>query len=170
MLLIHDLTDENQKRIETLIPSEAKIFSKSVENIHPCLGCFKCWIKTPGKCIINDSYTEIPKYFKEADKILIISEIRYGSYSPYIKRVIERSIGFLLPFFRLYHGEMHHKIRYDINSELIFIGYCSSITDQEENTFKDLVKGNARNLGIEKYSSYLTKNINEIEQIINNIL
>lgn len=170
MLLIHDLDDENKIKIEGLIPEGSKIYSKDIDNIHPCLGCFKCWLKTPGRCIINDSYTESPKYIKQADKMIIITEVRYGSYSPYVKRVIERSIGFLLPFFRKYHGEIHHSIRYDHVPELIFIGYSSTITSEEEKTFKDLVKANALNFGAEKFNSFLVKDTTEIIEIIKNIL
>ena len=155
MLLVHDLDKENKIQVESLMPENSKIFSKDIDNIHPCLGCFKCWLKTPGKCIINDSYTEMPKYIKQADKMLFITEVRYGSYSPYIKRVIERSIGFLLPFFRLVNGEIHHSIRYDKVPELIFIGYSPSITSEEEKTFIDLVKANAVNFGVEKYNSFI---------------
>lgn len=170
MLLVHDLDKENKIQVESLMPENSKIFSKDIDNIHPCLGCFKCWLKTPGKCIINDSYTEMPKYIKQADKMLFITEVRYGSYSPYIKRVIERSIGFLLPFFRLVNGEIHHSIRYDKVLELIFIGYSPSITSEEEKTFIDLVKANAVNFGVEKYNSFITKDITQITEILKNIL
>lgn len=170
MLLVHDLDKENKIQVESLMPENSKIFSKDIDNIHPCLGCFKCWLKTPGKCIINDSYTEMPKYIKQADKMLFITEVRYGSYSPYIKRVIERSIGFLLPFFRLVNGEIHHSIRYDKVPELIFIGYSPSITSEEEKTFIDLVKANAVNFGVEKYNSFIIKDITQITEILKNIL
>ena len=112
----------------------------------------------------------MPKYIKQADKMLFITEVRYGSYSPYIKRVIERSIGFLLPFFRLVNGEIHHSIRYDKVPELIFIGYSPSITSEEEKTFIDLVKANAVNFGVEKYNSFITKDITQITEILKNIL
>lgn len=170
MLLIHDLNKENKIQVESLMPENSKIFSKDIDNIHPCSGCFKCWLKTPGRCIINDSYTETPKYIKEADKMIIITEVRYGSYSPYIKRVIERSIGFLLPFFRKYNGEIHHSIRYEHVPELIFIGYSPSINPKEEKTFKDLVKANALNFGAEKYSSFIAKDNTQITEILKNIL
>ncbi|HCW54389.1 MAG TPA: flavodoxin family protein [Clostridium sp.] len=170
MLLIHDLSNENKIQIESLIPKDSKVFSKDIDNIHPCLGCFKCWLKTPGRCIINDSYTESPKYIKQADKMVVITEVRYGSYSPYIKRVIERSIGFLLPFFRVYNGEIHHSIRYEHVPELIFIGYSQSITSKEEKTFKALVKANALNFGSPKYNSFIAKDITEIENIVKTII
>lgn len=170
MLLIHDLDNEDKLEIEKLMPKDSIIFSKEINNLHPCLGCFKCWLKTPGRCIINDSYTEMPKYIKQTDKVIYITEVRYGSYSPYTKRVIERSIGFLLPFFRMHHGEIHHSIRYTHIPELIFIGYSPSITQEEETQFKNLVKGNALNFGAEKYRSYIAKKTNEISEIIKTLV
>jgi hypothetical protein len=38
-----------------------------MKNIQPCCGCFNCWIKTPGKCVIEDDYTIMPKLFIEND-------------------------------------------------------------------------------------------------------
>lgn len=168
MLLIHDLSDHKDE-IEELFPQDTKIFSKDINNIHPCLGCFKCWVKTPGVCVIKDSYTEMPKYIKSNDKLVIISELRYGSYSPYIKKVIERSIGFLLPFFRLIDGEVHHSIRYKDIPKFYFIGYSDSITEDEEKTFRNLVKGNAINFGVKEYKAFVANNFEDMKNIIQSI-
>ncbi len=97
MLLIHDLTKEDSSDILSLLPSNSKILSKEINNIHPCCGCFKCWTKTPGKCIINDSYTEMPKYILHSDLLIIITKYIMLLLSLY-KNVIDRSIGFYYPF------------------------------------------------------------------------
>lgn len=170
MLLIHDLDNDQKDLLEKSLGDDVKIFSKEIDDIHPCLGCFNCWLKTPGRCVINDSYTEMPKYIKENDKLVIISEIRYGSYSPYIKRVIERSIGFLLPFFRFVNGEIHHSVRYKEVPKMIFIGYSNSeITEDSKKTFRDLIKGNAINFGCSEHETFIVKDINEIKDILSEI-
>lgn len=97
MLLIHDMSSDKFKNLLIKLPDNTKIISKEMKNIHPCIGCFSCWLKTPGKCIINDDYTFIPKYIIDNDVVVIITEIKYGCYSSYIKNVFERSIGVLLP-------------------------------------------------------------------------
>lgn len=65
MLLVHDLNTIDSNEIMPLLQSNSKIFSKEINNITGCLGCFNCWIKTPGRCIVEDSYTEMPKYILE---------------------------------------------------------------------------------------------------------
>ncbi len=85
MLLIHDLSKEDSINISSLLPYNTKILSKEIGNIHPCRGCFNCWTKTPGKCTINDSYTEMPKYILQSNVVIIITKLYYGCYSPYIK-------------------------------------------------------------------------------------
>ena len=39
--------------------------------------------------------------------------MKYGGYSQSIKAVLDRSIGYLLPYFRLVGGAMHHQMRCD---------------------------------------------------------
>src|SRR5471030_606743 len=138
MLLIHDLNVEDSKEIITLLSPNSKIFSKEIDNIKGCLGCFNCWIKTPGKCIIEDSYTEMPRYILENDTFIIITEIKYGCYTSYVKNIIDRSIGFLLPFFQTVNNEFHHLPRYKKSPKFIVIGYGEDITSDEELTFKAL--------------------------------
>ena len=52
-LIITDIADFN-------IPVEGKHkIIKPQEPIHPCIGCFGCWVKTPGKCVIHDGYKDV---------------------------------------------------------------------------------------------------------------
>lgn len=170
MLLIHDLNADDSKEIIPLLPSNSKIFSKESDNIKGCLGCFNCWIKTPGKCIINDSYTQMPKYILEEETFIIITQIKYGCYTSYVKNVMDRSIGILLPFFQNVNGELHHLPRYDNSSlKFIVIGYGNDVTSMEEQTFKALVKGNAINLCIPNHECYVIKDISNAKEIIKNL-
>ena len=171
MLLIHDLNVKDSNEIIPLLPPNSKIFSKEINNIKGCLGCFNCWIKTPGKCIIKDSYNEIPKYILESGTFIIITEIKYGCYTSYVKNVIDRfSGGLLLPFFQSVNGEIHHLPRYNNNSlKFIVIGYGEDITLDEEQTFKDLVRRNAINLCVTEIKSYVIKDISEAKTILKNL-
>lgn len=171
MLLIHDLNVEDSKQILPLLPSDSKIFSKDNDNIRGCLGCFNCWIKTPGKCILNDSYAEIPKYILKNGTCIIMTEIKYGCYSSYVKKVIDRfPSGLLLPFFQTVNGEIHHVPRQK-NTQLKFIviGYGQDITSDEEKTFKALIERNMINIYVTDYKSYVIKDISEAKAILENL-
>jgi len=169
MLLIHDLDVKDSNEIIPLLPPNSKILSKEINNIKGCLGCFCCWTKTPGRCIIEDSYTEMPKYILESGTFVIITRIKYGCYTSYVKNLLDRSIGFMLPFFRTINGELHHAPRYIKYPKLVVIGYSDDITSDEEQTFKELVKGNAINFGCKDYKTYVIKNVSEAKTILSNL-
>ncbi len=111
-----------------------------------CLGCFGCWVKTPGRCVIQDRASLLPGLMKECQHYLILSPILYGGYSVCVKRAMERCLGYLQPYLRIVQGEMHHKLRYDHPFRLTvwFYGPCGP--DQQE-TARQLVRANGLNLG-----------------------
>jgi len=117
----------------------------ATEKIQNCIGCFGCWLKTPGVCVIHDGYENIPQLLAECDSYVVISKITYGGFSPAIKRLTDRSIGYVLPFFCIKGGEMHHKQRYNktLNFTVIFYGEA---TEAEKATAKKLVQANADNM------------------------
>lgn len=113
----------------------------------PCIGCFGCWIKTPGSCVLPDSYQEMGKLLSRTSELILISRCCYGGYSPYVKNVLDRSIGYLQPFFRIIDGEMHHVMRHGNRMAITTHFYGDAITKLEEETADRLAKANAVNFG-----------------------
>lgn len=131
--------------------------------IKKCIGCFNCWLKTPGVCIFNDVTRDICKDDINSDVYIILSEIKYGGHSPQIKRVLDRSIGKILPFFKEVNGEMHHAPRYEKYPELVFIGYGNDISPEEEETFKELNKAISINFQKDNVETYICRNSEDVK-------
>ena len=36
-------------------------------HLEPCIGCYTCWVRTPGECIHKDSMTEALEKFNSAE-------------------------------------------------------------------------------------------------------
>ena len=144
-LIIHDLSKEQWEALAFPLKEETKIIDNSGK-IKKCMGCFGCWLKTPGRCVIPDEYQRMGELAAKAGELTIISKCSFGSYSFFVKNVLDRSISYVLPFFEIREGEMHHRKRYDNQFLMRVIFYGSDITEEEKETAKELVKANAVNL------------------------
>lgn len=110
-LFIYDI-EEKDEDIFSEVGNEDILFSAS-PLVKSCIGCFGCWVKTPGECVLKDRCSVIPGYISKSSEVIIITPLLYGGYSSKVKAVLDRSIGYILPYFRIVHGEMHHQMRYD---------------------------------------------------------
>ena len=162
-LVIYDV-DESDENLFLEMGKNDIIFSASPLIKH-CVGCFGCWIKTPGRCVIKDRGNVLPSYISKSKEVVIISPIVYGGYSQKIKAVLDRSIGYILPYFRIIDGEMHHKMRYNNQFKLTvyFYGECDNY---EIDIAKRLVKANAINFGAGSYSVYFHDTVDSIRKEI----
>jgi multimeric flavodoxin WrbA len=124
--------------------SETKLLSPDVP-IRSCFGCFGCWVKTPAACVIKDDYQEMGRYMASCDELILVSRCCYGGFSPYVKNVLDRSISYILPYFELREGEMHHKSRYEQRFALTVHFYGDQITPQDEAIARKLVHANGLN-------------------------
>lgn len=161
-VILHDLT---AAEADGIFPDTAEIISNN-GTIQNCIGCFGCWIKTPGKCVLKDGYENMGKLLAQADKLTIVSRCCYGSYSPFVKNVIDRSISYLLPFFRTIHNETHHKPRYKKRLSLSVHFYGEKITLPEKRTAENLVAANCVNFNIREYKVTFSENLNELLEVI----
>jgi len=146
-LIIHDLSMEQIKIVglDCLSNEENMIVDGNGKN-HYCIGCFGCWLKTPGRCVIKDEYQEMGEKLSKVDELLIISKATFGSYSSAVKNVLDRSISYVSPYFTIRNGEMHHMERYHKNLKVSAVFYGEDITEQEKDTSVNLVVANAVNL------------------------
>ncbi len=163
-LLLHDLTNDYFNYLLPSIDKNIKVISNEKE-IHNCIGCFGCWIKTPSTCIINDDYKNMGKLISKCDELIIISECFYGGLSPFVKNVLDRSISYVHPYLVIRNGEMHHKSRYNKQIKLIYHLY-GNISCEEKVTAKNLIKANKLNLNAHSCSIKFYKNMEGLKKVI----
>lgn len=154
--------------IKSLEESKSSFTHYNVDkgSISICKGCFNCWIKTPGECVIDDLGREIGKSYVQSDYLIILTPVLYGCYSPNIKATLDRSIPNILPFFKRIKGEIHHHPRYNKYPNLIVIGYGEDITDNEIITLSSLVNANAVNFQTKNPTVLICKSKNDIADIV----
>ena len=69
-------------------------------NIRPCLGCFACWNKTPGKCCLNDDMQSVIESLLWADVTVWSFPLYYFSVPGPLKNLIDRQLPMVLPFMK----------------------------------------------------------------------
>ena len=129
-LIIHDLSPDQWEAIKEEY-GECTVISDH-GTIHPCTGCFGCWNKTPGTCVMHDGYENMGMLIHHADEVIVISRYTYGGFSGFVKNVFDRSLGYVLPHFELVHGESHHQKRYDEEKPYTFIFYGHDLSESEK--------------------------------------
>lgn len=161
-LVIHDLSSQQWNQIGG--SNKDRVVVDHSGTIKKCIGCFGCWVKTPGKCIIPDDYQKVVGLIAQADELIIVSRCTFGSYSSFVTNVVNRSIGYILPFFQMKQGEMHHKPRYTEHQlKMSAYFYGEDITKEEKETAAQLVRANAVNFNAQVKEITFVKEIEKLK-------
>ncbi len=162
VLIIHDISDEvfNEKLREKY-PSGVIVGPD--DPIKPCVGCLGCWLREPGKCVLNDNYCHMGKAVSECTEMIFISRCCYGSFSPFVKNVFDRSISYMLPLFRKKGRHSYHHRRYKNKIKCRAYFYSQDLTEEEKSAALELCKANAALWDCEKYDVFFLKNEKEFE-------
>ncbi|MDR1953998.1 MAG: hypothetical protein LBQ21_05925 [Clostridiales Family XIII bacterium] len=110
-LLIHDLDGFTAANVLDGISEDTEVIA-AVPSVAHCVGCFGCWVKTPGRCVIEDRIADYQEKLAHCAELIIVSRLVYGGFSPDIKAVVDRTIPYLLPFFIIADDRMRHSPRY----------------------------------------------------------
>ena len=96
---------------------DAEIIDVSKAEVQDCQGCFACWNKTPGKCVLRDGMSGIlPKII--AAEVIIWSFPLYSFSIPgKLKNLIDRQLPLSLPFMSDANDSGGHSSRYDMTKQ-----------------------------------------------------
>jgi multimeric flavodoxin WrbA len=101
-------------------------------DIRHCIGCWDCWLKSPGLCVHRDDMPLIYKAVMAADLVIFASPVIMGFMSALLKRANERFIPLIHPYIVLAEGECHHRGRYDRYPGVGILLHRNPDTDDED--------------------------------------
>ena len=114
---------------------------------------------------VKDGFEDMGKRLSQVSEFILISKATFGSYSSAVKNVLDRSISYVLPFFEIRNGEMHHGERYhnDLTVSALFYGH---MTENEKRTAKNLVQANAVNLNAALGKVHFVEDMDDIREVL----
>ncbi len=111
---------------------EVREIQANTLEIHPCLGCFSCWNKTPGACCIQDDMRQVIQGLLWADVTIWSFPLYYFTVPGGLKNLIDRQLPMVLPFMvenDNQTGNGSHPSRYDMSGKrTVVISTCGFYT------------------------------------------
>ncbi len=139
-------------------------------DIKYCTGCFGCWVKTPGQCLVPDDSKIVCEEAINSDVVLFASPMIMGFTSALLKNAMDKMIPLLLPYTEFVQKESHHRKRYEKYPKLALlldktgvdeddIAITVSIFERAALNFKDRLN----------FVAYITNPVQEVMNEINNL-
>lgn len=122
-----------------------RLVLRELELAH-CIGCFECWVKTPGECVVDDGARRVARSVIASDLVVLLTPVTFGGYSYELKKAMDRIICLVSPFFTRIDGEVHHEPRYARYPRVLGVGLQPEANPEASEIFSDLVTRNAINL------------------------
>jgi multimeric flavodoxin WrbA len=101
--------------------TDAEIIDISKLDVKGCLGCFGCWAKTPGKCVIDDDMSGILPKLIEANVIIWSFPLYCNNVPGQMKIFIDRRLPLALPYMDKNAESGGHPSRYDFSGQRHFL-------------------------------------------------
>ena len=162
-VIIHDLGEQDFSSLGITGNDFEVICSANANNkFAPCVGCFGCWLKTPGTCKINDGLKNFGALSGNSEEMVIISQNCYGGYSEAVKRVLDRSIPAALPFLTYRFGKIKHRCRYNVKKKCLTVFLYGDFLEIEKDTARHMVEANRINEAFKEANLHIINDFSEI--------
>ena len=77
-----------------------------------CVGCWGCWVKTPGECVSRDASLVIDRAVINSDFTLWAAPLKMGFPAVLLKMAMDKHLPLIHPYVVVDQGEAHHLKRY----------------------------------------------------------
>lgn len=115
------------------------------KTIKHCLGCFTCWIKTPGVCVHNDDMAGLLDQLKDADIVIGAMPLYIYTVPGLFKDFMDRMIPLVQPYIEKRGEQFIHPNRYGKPMRFILISNAGfpevNHFDALKQTFRQLTNG-----------------------------
>src|SRR6056297_927609 len=116
------------QEIKEFLGEDTKVVSLA-EEIRPCIGCWSCWLKTPGECVFNDVMTKVYADYVNSSRVVLLFDTNQGFVNYQMKAFFDRTIPHYHPYIEIVDRECHHLARYNENPELYFYYHGKQLSD-----------------------------------------
>ncbi len=90
--------------------AEIEVLYTKTMDIKPCLGCLKCWVKTPGVCVLKDDMEGVLPKIKAADVFVFATPLYWDGVSGPMKMFMDRMTPMGQPFIEIRDGRDRHPV------------------------------------------------------------
>ncbi len=105
--------------------AEVELLHTMKLDIHPCLGDFQCWVKTPGRCHQQDDMQMLHPKLRAADVWVFATPVYVWGAAGTMKNLMDRMIPLVEPFIDLHNEHCSHPIRGEVGEKrIVLVANC----------------------------------------------
>jgi len=129
--------------------AETEVIYLAHKKIHPCTGCYTCWLRTPGQCAIRDDMAELLPKVRDCDLVVFATPVYVDNVTGIMKNFMDRLIPDADPYFaKDSNGECRHKIN-GKTPKMMVISNCGFPEQSHFQVLKLLFRRIVRNMNTE---------------------
>jgi len=158
-VLVHDLNGQDFSQLG-IIKDDYNVIDANAAPA-PCVGCYNCWIKTPGTCRINDCLKYSGSILGNSEETVLISQNCYGGYSEQVKKVLDCGIPGSTPFYTYRSWKVRYLKRYKIDRKRLTVILYGDFLETETKAAELLVEANRNNMGFKEADLHIISHVTQ---------
>ena len=117
--------------LESIGHSITKIDLRNIP-LRYCVGCWGCWVKTPGQCVAKDASIEMDRAVIQSDFTLWVAPLKMGFPAELLKMANDKHLPLIHPYMEVDQNEAHHLRRYPRSPRLGLLVEKEATTDTSD--------------------------------------
>ncbi len=104
--------------------AKIEIIKLASKKIQSCKGCFTCYSRTPGICVLDDEMLSVEEKLKGSDLCVIATPLYLDGMTGLCKNFVDRLVTFLDPHFSVDGNRVYHPLRKSFPGRMFLLSVC----------------------------------------------